>query len=263
MRLHWSLLLFTAFVFLGGAQLSPVAAQSPDSSENTLQQALGTVDSLRQAGAFRAALGTLQDLRRQHPQNVEVLWRLTYTWTDLGQASDNQNTRASFYQNALDVAKAGLKADSTSARAHLAMAVAEGRAALNAGTRERIQRSRAVKEHADQAIGLDSTLAGAYHVRGRWHREVEDLGFFQRTIVRTVYGGLPESSLKQAERDFKRAIALDDEVFRHLELAKTYLQMDRPQDARRELQTALNLPNEDPFDPEYKKEARTLLRDLE
>lgn len=252
-------------LFLIGGLLvsSPASAQSTDSTDTALQKSLQVVDSLRQAGDFKTALNRLNTLRSQHRRSVDVLWRLVYTWTDLGQASDNKDERASFYESALDVAKMGLRADSTSARAHLAMAVAEGRAALNAGTRERIERSRAVKRHADRAIALDSTLAGAYHTRGRWHREVEDLGFFQRAIVKTVYGGLPNSSLQQAERDFKRAIALDDAVFHHLELAKTYRQMDRPQDARRELQIALDMPTEDPFDPEYKEEARKLLQDLD
>lgn len=222
-----------------------------------------TVDSLRQAGEFRAALDRLQTLRNERPERVEVLWRLVYTWADLGQTVDNDNQRAQYYVNALDVAKAGLAADSSSARAHLAMAVAEGRAALDAGTRERIERSRAIKRHADRAIALDSTLDGAYHTRGRWHRGVEDIGFFQRAIVKTIYGGLPESSMEQAVQDFQRAIELNDKVFHHLELAKTYLQMDRSDAARRELQAALNRPGTDPFAPRYKQEARDLLDDLD
>lgn len=241
----------------------PAAAQSSDATDASLQDALRDADSLRQAGDFRAALSRLNTLRNAHPREVDVLWRLVYTWTDLGQATDDKNKRTNFYENALEIARTGLAADSSSARAHLALAVAQGRAALNAGTQERIRRSRAVKRHSDRAIAIDSTLAGAHHVRGRWHREVEALGFFQRAVVKTVYGGLPESSLEQAVRDFEHAIALDDEVFHHLELAKTYRQMDRPEDARRELQTVLDMPEEDPFDPEYKKEARELLEDLD
>lgn len=254
-----------AILLVAGALMAapPAAAQSSDATDASLQEALRGVDSLRQAGDFRVALSRLNTLRNAHPREVEVLWRLVYTWTDLGQATDDKNKRTNFYENALEIARAGLAADSSSARAHLALAVAQGRAALNAGTQERIRRSRAVNRHSDRAIEIDSTLAGAYHVRGRWHREVEDLGFFQRAIVKTVYGGLPESSLEQAVRDFERAIALHDELFHHLELAKTYLQMDRPEDARRELQTALDMPEEDPFDPMYKEEARELLADLD
>jgi tetratricopeptide (TPR) repeat protein len=264
MRLNWSSSLFLSVLLILAALLvSPAAAQTPDTSDAALRSALTTIDSLRQAGDFKTALNRLQTLRTEHPQRVDVLWRLVYTWTDLGQATDDQDKRTTYYENALDVAKAGLAADSSSARAHLAMAVAQGRAALNAGTRERIQRSRAVKRHADRAIALDSTLDGAYHSRGRWHREVEDIGFFQRAIVKTIYGGLPESSIDQAVRDFQKAIELNDEVFHHLELAKTYLQMDRSEAARRELQTVLDRPSTAPFAPRYKKEARELLDDLD
>ena len=245
-----------------GAVGSPGLAQTPGSVGNALDEALGTVDSLRQAGAFRAAQERLQVLREEHPDQVPVLWRLVYTYADLGQSTDDEDARARYYDRALKVATAGLAADSSSARAHLAMAVAQGRVALDAGTRERIERSRAVKRHADRALAMDSTLDGAHHTRGRWHREVEDIGFFQRAIVKTVYGGLPESSIDQAVRDFQRAIELEDRLFHHLELGKTYLQMDRPEAARRELRTVLDRPAEEPFDPRYKEEARRLLDDL-
>jgi len=265
MRLSWSPVPLVLVVLFGLSRFggSPALAQSMNASDPALEDALTAVDSLRHAGDFQAALDRLQVLRGERPEEVAVLWRIVYTWADLGQATDAEDQRTRYYNNALTAAKAGLAADSSSARAHLAMAVAQGRVALNAGTKERIRRSRAVKRHADRAISRDSTLDGAYHTRGRWHREVEDLGFFKRTIVRTVYGGLPESSLEQAVRDFKRAIELNDKVFHHLELAKTYLQMDRDEAARRELQAALDLPGTDPFAPRYKKEARSLLAELD
>jgi hypothetical protein len=38
--------------------------------------------------------------------------------------------------------------------------------------------------------------------------------------------------------------------------------MDREGDARRELETVLEMPAEEPFDSQYAEEARTLLEDL-
>lgn len=251
----------TVFV-LASLLVIPVRGQSPDTTDQALHEALATVDQLREDGDFQVAQDRLVALRDEYPGRVDVLWRLVFTWADLGKAADDFDQRTEYYEKALTAAKTALAADSTSARAHFAMAVAQGRAALNAGTRERIQRSRAVKRHADRTIALDSTLAGAYHVRGRWHREVERLGFFQRIILKTVYGGLPESSYEQAVQDFRRAIALENEVFHHLELGKTYVEMDRPDAAREELQKALDMPSSDPFAPVYKKEARQLLEEM-
>lgn len=241
--------------------VSPASAQST-LGEESLQESLEAVDQLREERKFRRALSRLNTLRDEHPENVEVLWRLAFTWADLGKAAENLRQRKNYYQTALTHAEEALAADSMSAWAHLTVAMAEGRVALNVDTRERIERSRAVKRHADRAIELDSTLAGAYHIRGRWHREVASLGFFQRTFLKTVYGGLPEASFEQAVRDFQRAIDLENRTFHHLELGKTYIEMGHIEEARRELQIALELTDSDPFDPEYKEEARQLLDEL-
>lgn len=242
---------------------APAPAQSQDTTSTPLQEALTTVDRLRGEGHFRKAQDRLTELRQEHPNDVDVLWRQVFTLADLGKATDSEEKRQQYYQRALAAAETALTSDSSSGRAHLAMAVAEGRMALSAGTREKVERSRAVKHHADRAIALDTTLPGAYHVRGRWHREVAGLGFFQRAIVRTVYGGLPDASYEQAVRDFKRAIELESAAFHHLELGRTYLSLERPAEARREFQTVLDLPRSDPFDPLYESQARDHLEALQ
>lgn len=239
---------------LGLAQIQSEGA-SPDS-------ALATVDKLRSAGEFREALSRLNTLREERGDDVGVLWRMSLNRIDIAKTVDSEETLAEHYKKALTLAEAALSVDSTSAHAHLAKAIAEGRIALDAGTRERVQRSRAVKEHTERAIELDPNLAPAFHVRGRWHREVSDLGFFERAVVKTVYGGLPTASFEQAVRDFKRAIELENIRFHHLELARTYLKMDRPADAREELKTVIELPAKEPFDARYKEEAQELLEEI-
>lgn len=224
-----------------------------------LEQSLIRVDSLHHARDFEAALAALDSLRILHGDKVPILWRETLVNTHLATTLEDEDARVPYYESALESATAALTTDSTSALAHAAKAVAEGRVALNAGTRERIQRSRAVKEHAERALELDSTLAVGHHVLGRWHREVDDLGFFKRALVKTVYGGLPDASMEQSVVHLKRAIELEDQIQHHLELAKTYVRMDREEDAREELHTVLMMPNEHPLDPLHKEEARKRL----
>lgn len=263
MSLEWvrRLLLGGGLLFLCGLVSMSSAQTGPQGRD--LEDSLEAADELREQRQFREALSQLSTLRNDHPENVDVLRRLAFVWADLGKAADDLQQRKNFYVKALSHAQDALSADSTSAWAHLAVAMAEGRVALNVGTQERVERSRAVKHHADRAIDLDSTLAGGYHVRGRWHREVASLGFFQRALLRTVYGGLPDASYEQAVRDFQRAIELEKRTFHHLELGKTYIQMGRTDAARRELKTCLQLSGSDPFAPEYKQEAQNLLDELD
>jgi tetratricopeptide (TPR) repeat protein len=244
-----------ALPLVGAAQSSGEAAE-PD-------ETLAQIDSLREAGAFEDAYSQLRTLRDRHGDEVGLLWRMSLTQVDLANTTAGRKAVEERYQKALTLADAALSADTMSAHAHLAKAVAEARIALNAGTKERVERSRAVKAHADRAIEIDSTLDGAYHTRARWYREVADLGFLERTFVKAVYGGLPEASFEQAVADFKRAIELHPERFHHLELAKTYLKMGREEDARAELMTVVDLPPTDPFAEKYGNQAREMLNDFE
>ena len=260
-----SLLLVPVATLAAGLLLAFALATAPahaQSSDASTAVDFTAVDSLRTHGAFRDAYARLSTLRNQHPESAPVLWRRALVQVDLGEGADSDRRRNSLYEQALADAQAAVAADSADSHAHLAVAVAEGRVALTAGTREKVRRSRAVKHHADRALALDSTLASAYHVRARWNREVADLGFFSRTLVKAVYGGLPEASFEQAVRDFQTAIRLEDKVIHHLELAKTYVKMDREDDARTAFRTAIDMEPVDPDAPMHKEEARDRLDDL-
>ena len=240
----------------------PCAAQG-DTQAPIPDSTLALVDTLRAQGDFREALSRMTNLRNEYGDEVELLWRMSLTRVDIAKTLDGKSARKQQYGQALTLAEAALTVDASSAHAHLAKAVAEGRIALDAGTRERVQRSRLVKKHADRAIELDSTLDGAYHTRARWNREVSDLNFFERAIVKTVYGGLPESSFQQSVRDFKRAIELHDERFHRLELARTYIKMEKYDEAREQLRTVTEMRPREPFDQQYLEEAQQLLQDIE
>lgn len=241
---------------------TPALAQSGAPSP-VPDSAFEHVDRLRTDGKFRDALSRLEDLRGQYGDDVDILWRMSLVRVNIAKTTNEEQEVKKQYGQALELADQALARDSSAARAHHAKAVAEGRIALDAGTRERVERSRAVKRHADRAIALDSTLDGPYHVRGRWNREVADLGILQRAVVRAVYGGLPEASFEQAVKDFKQAIALHDERLHRLELAKTYMKMDRPEEAKKELRALLELAPRGPFDQGYGNQAKQLLKGSE
>ena len=228
----------------------------------SLRKALSTVDSLRVRGHFQPALVRLDSLAQAHPDTAAVHWRRALLLADRGKQADESNRKISLFKLSLQASRTALALDSTSAWAHLTTALAQGRLTLHVGTSERIRRSRSVKQHADRALALDSTLAAAYHLRGRWHRQVADLNFLKRALVKGLYGGLPDASFEQSISNFRRAIDLESKPYNHLELAKTYLAVDRPKAAHAQLQKCLATSGS-PFDAEYKSEARTLLQKIE
>ena len=243
------LLLLTAAVPAAYAQSSP----SPPLAE---------VDRMLDEGRFQAALHRLEELHQATPGEADILWRMSRAKVDIGEQANDEDEQAVHYRAAWADADAAVEADPRNAQAHLARAIAAGRVGLISDTREKIELSREVKESVDRAIELDPENATAYHVRGRWNYEVADLGFFARAIVKVVYGGLPDASFEQAAADFRRAIELEDQVIHHLELGKTYRKLGREDEARKELEYALGLPDADPDDPGHKEEAREILSDL-
>lgn len=247
-------------VLLGVLPTGPLLAQASTAAEG--RSALAQVDTLRAEGRFRPALKRLQPHYRRAPRDVGVLWRRALLLSDLGRRLDDEDSTITLHRRALRVADTARDVDSTNAWAHLVTALAAGRLTLHVGRAERVRHSRAVKRHADRALALDSTLAPAYHLRGRWHREVADLSFLVRALVRTFYGGLPDASLEQAVRDFQRAIQLESKPYNHLELGKTYLEMGRDAAARTQLQRALDTSGS-PFEAEHWREARSLLAEME
>ena len=236
------------------------AAQSVDHIEDeALAEALSEVDEMRKNGEFGSAYGWLNDIQSEYPDRAEVLWRMAATEVNMGEQRGNST---SFFERGLETANAALEADSSNGYAHFARSMAEGRLALAAGTRERIERSRAVKHHADRAIELEDDIDGAYNARGQWNREVASLGFMSRAIVRTVYGGLPEASYEQAVEDFQAAIEIEDRILHRYELARTYAIMDRPEDAREQIDILLDMPEVYYNDADLKAQARDLRNDL-
>lgn len=239
-------------------------AQSHASS-SALHTTFEAVDSLRSHGHFQDALNRLNQLPSSHQDQVEVLWRKALMLSELGrghrQTAPDDTTRAR-HRRASALADRALARDSTNAWAHLVNALTAGRLTLHTSGSTRIKHSRAVKHHTDRAIELDSTLAAAYHLRGRWCREVADLNFLKRTLVKAIYGGLPDASLDQAIRDLEQATMLEPKPYNHLELAKTYLVVERDSLAHHHLRRVLATSGS-PFDAEHKKEAQMLLRELE
>ncbi|BBM70565.1 tetratricopeptide repeat protein [Rhodothermus marinus] len=220
---------------------------------------LAHVDSLWRQGAFEKALALLDDSLQRNPNAAELRWRRSRVRVELGLRARDKERRRELYRLGLEDARAAIAADSLNSRAYVAAAIAAGRLALVSGPRDKVERARQIRAYIDRALALDPNDDIAYHLRGRWHYEVATLNFFERTLVRLIYGGLPDASLEEAAADFRRALALRERVVHHLELGRTLLRLGDREGAIHELERALALPPSEPDDTTYQEEARRLL----
>lgn len=221
-------------------------------------------DSAYAAGRLPEARAAFEQAIAEEPERFGALVRLARTESDMGEDASGEEQRR-LTASAVEHARTAVKVAPDSARGHLELAVALGRQALHEGAKTRLAMSREIKSEVDRAIQLDSTLGRAYHVRGTWNRKLARLNFFERLAAKTVLGGVPPgASMDNALRDFEKAVELEPEYVHHrLELGRTCMEMKLYDQARVQLEKAIDLPpTSSPRDAKYQQEARELLARL-
>ncbi len=139
---------------------------------------------------------------------------------------------------------------------------ARGRLALTDRPIEEAHLGREVEREALALLALDSLNAGAHNALGKVYFEIARLSRFQPFIARAWLGGgiMKRASWKAAEYRLRRAVELQpDRNYYHLDLGALVPARGRLNEARSELQEALEVPLETPQQEGFRNEARALL----
>ena len=147
--------------------------------------------------------------------------------------------------------------------AHLAVAICYGRLLDLVSVRTRVEYSRLVHDFTQKAIDLDPKSDYAWHMLGRWNQGVATMGSMTKGIVSLVYGGLPNASLDKSKECFEKALKIkDDRVSHHIELGRTLAFMGKKDEARKQIESGLNMPSKERDDPDTKDRGRETLKTL-
>ena len=210
----------------------------------------------------RDALRTLHQAEQIDPNNVGILLRLAKQYSDLvdgtkGPVSEQMARRS------LDYSQRAVKLDRQNAKAHLSVAVAYGKLTSFVGNRQKVDYSKIVREEVDKSLSLDPTDSFGWHVLGRWHLGVANVGAALKTIAKVAYGGLPPASNEEAVKSFQRAIELSPERLIHrAELARAYQVLGRQDLAQKEWRIMLEHPGASPEEQREKKAAEAALESI-
>lgn len=228
-------------------------------------------DELLVQASARYAAGDLKGARTgclealtASPGRFTVLHRLARIESTLSEEVTGEEGRR-LVAAAVEHAREAVKVAPDSAAGHLELAVALGRQALKEGPKTQLSLSREIKSEVDRTLALDPGQGRAWHVLAIWNRKLASLNFFERTVAKTVLGGVPKgASMDNALAHLAKAIELEPDYVNHrLELGRTFMQLNRRTEARRELELAVSLsPTGSPLDAKYQAEARELLAKL-
>ena len=146
---------------------------------------------------------------------------------------------------------------------NLSVAICLAKLTPFSSSKEQVEASRKIKDHADKAVKCDPKNDLAWQVLGRWNQSLSDLGFTKRALAKVVYGGLPEASYAEAVRCFEKAIALNPSRPVHiLELGRTKAMVGDKNEAANLIEKGLAMPNKDKDDPESKARAKETLKSI-
>ena len=218
------------------------------------------VDALLSRGEPRAALEQLQALETSAALKDEVLWRKARAHYELARISREDEGRSAHLNRAEYFARQAIAAAPQSDEGYKWLAIALGARAEHADVKTQIGLSRRIRENIEKALALDPDDDISQLVLSRWHYKVASLGFWSKTFVRLVYGGLPDASFARAEELLWQAIAEKDRLAHRYSLAKVYHRMGEREAALEQLRRALTLPVTFPEEAEDLEKARRKLK---
>ncbi len=191
-------------------------------------------------------------------QSFDAFWKLGRSLNFYGELVPRDSQQVIF-EKAESAEESALKLNNSSADAHFQLARAVGKIALFKGVFNSIGMAKRVKAEAERALALDSLHDGAWHILGRWNREVgKKPKIFRKPL------GLGSANKSDAIAFMQKALELNPNLINHhLEMGITYQQYDMYDQAREEYNKCLTLPGQGPLDEKYKNEAKKYLAELD
>ncbi|KAL0126532.1 hypothetical protein PUN28_005124 [Cardiocondyla obscurior] len=132
------------------------------------------------------------------------------------------------------------------------------------GTKAQIKESYNIKNHMQRALDLKPGDAMVLYMLGCWCYEVSNLAWYQRKIASVVFTEPPISSFEEALMYHENAEKADPNFYSRnlLMLGKTYLKLNRKEDAIKYLKKAAEFPAKDDEDQKTKQEAQKILSSI-
>ncbi len=235
----------------------------------TISHAQTSAQLMQDGDAFDRNFQALDALRyylpaeKLDPSNVALLVRIARQYRHLMSDAKTDAEKLRLGAIALDYGRRAAVLGPRDSDAQLSPAITYGRMLAFQGSREQAAAAPLIKAAADRAIALDPRNDVAWHVLGRWHQALADLGMLKHLLGGMIYGKLPTTTHGAAVDCFERAIAINPRRLRHfIELGRTYAQMGRSAEARKFIEKGLSMPDTEKDDPELKTRGREALAKL-
>ena len=186
------------------------------------------------------------------PSDFDAAWKLARACYWLGGHVAEADRRARFEQG-IEAGRKAVAAKPDRPEGHFWTAANMGGMAEGFGLRAGLRYRGAIKESLEKALAIDPAYleGSADRALGRWYARVPGL-----------FGGSDTKAVEHLQQSLKYA---PNSIPTHFFLGEVYLEMDRPEDARREFEAVIAAPFTPDWTPEereFKKQAEAQLKRL-
>lgn len=210
------------------------------------------------------ALTEYQLAYKSHECRYETLLRLVRLQNDMGVIMLYKDKTASeaLYRTALAYADTLKREYPDSVAANFWYALAKGSLIPFVGVREKIQIGKEVRMSLHEAIRRDSSFAYPYIVLAIFERESAKLSWFEKGLVRIIFGEDISGSLETSEQYLFKALSRDrGNAFAYYELYWTYKAMGDRRRGVDALKHVVAIPPHNLREKDQMDKSRALLQD--
>jgi tetratricopeptide (TPR) repeat protein len=239
-----------------GLVLSGLLLASTPAAQS-LDELVVSGDSLFELHRYSQSIPFYRDACRLDSNYYDAFWKLGRSLNLEGEIAP-EDSQLAIFEAARDAEERAVELDESQADSHFQLARALGKIALFKGVFKSASLAKKVRKQARRAIEIDSLHDGAWHILGRWHREVG-----KKPKILRIPMGLGAANKEDAISFMRRAVELNPNyINHHLEMGITYLRYKDREAARAEFQKCLALPSQRPLDEKYKEEAEKYLAEM-
>ncbi|KYN15306.1 PREDICTED: regulator of microtubule dynamics protein 1-like [Trachymyrmex cornetzi] len=238
-----------------------VKSNSDDKTQIATKELLAKADTLFDQGNYRNIYNLLSNYKDS--KDVEILWRLSRAIYKMSEMASDVEAQKLTYEG-YDLLCKALDIREDHYALHKWISIFLNKKSILEGTKAHIKESYNIKKHMLRALELNPSDATLLYMLGSWCYEVSNLTWYQRKIASVVFGEPPTSTFEEALMYHETAEKTDPNFYSHnlLMLGKTYLKLNRKEDAIKYFKKTAEFPAKNDEDQQAKQEAQKILNNI-
>jgi len=219
------------------------------------EAAIKEADELFEAKDFKKEHEILTNIHKEHPDDVEVLWRLCRSYFSLSEDTQDKNEKKELVTKGVDLARRGLELNDKHWATHKWFAILIGTLGEFIPTKEKIGNSFQIKEHALKALELKPDDGSVMHMLGKWCYAVANIGWLERTAASALFATPPSATFEEALEWFLKSQEAIPSVRNAILIGDTYVALKQAPKAKEWYKKASELPYKGAAEEQFHNEA--------